>query len=150
MDLEEIRKLFISIVWTDLTREEHPSKDLIGYNTEHKRIEYYIHSQDQWYYMWADEIGGIPVPPPVLFSDDFETGWVISSIYLQVFNDNFEIGWLVPGPYTNLFNDNFETGWTIINPYTTIFSELFNESDWFEFNPYGNIYTEDFEDGSWN
>ena len=111
-----LRKTFEKIdgfqTWNNSTRIEHPADDLIGYNTEENRLEFYIKLVDTWYFLWSEYIAITPTPLPPYFLENFETGW------------------LIEGTFTNIFNELFETEWFIINSFSGLFIEDFQGIDW--------------------
>jgi hypothetical protein len=122
---------FLAENWTDDTRELHPLADKIGYNTQRKRIEYYVKAEDKWYYMWGAEVDLIPpTPPPSLFQDNFEEGWVTNNIFTKIMEEDFDTGWQIDHIFIQLFSEDFQTNWHIYNIFTQLFSEDFESADW--------------------
>lgn len=73
-------------------------------------------------------IGAEPIPPPVspaLFSEDFETGWLISDIFTQIFSESFEIDWFIIHLFNLVKGEDFESGWFISNLFNSLFIENF-------------------------
>jgi len=59
-------------------------------------------------------IGAEPIPPPIspaLFSEDFETEWILIDTFTQIFLENFESGWFISNSFNSLFIENFEGVW---------------------------------------
>lgn len=122
---------YLSNTWTDETREAHPSKDIIGYNTEKKRCEFYIKITDKWYYEWNDLINlDIPGSLPSLFSDNFIEDWFEDNIYTELFTEDFNSQWREDNIFTKIMQDNFQTGWFENNVFSNIFQEQFEDVSW--------------------
>jgi len=109
---ERGNKLYNFQSWNNTTRIEHPENDLLGYNTERTRLEFYIKSLDHWFYLWSEFIVITETPT------------------LPYFWENFETGWLIEGTFTNIFSELFETNWFVDNPFTGLFAENFQGIDW--------------------
>ena len=59
-------------------------------------------------------IGAEPIPPPIspaLFSENFETEWIVIDTFTQIFLENFESGWFISNLFNSLFIENFEGVW---------------------------------------
>lgn len=94
--------------WINSTKEEHPSRNIFGYNTEENRLEFYILSLDTWFYLWSEYIAITPSPLPPYFLEDFETGWLIEGTFINIFNELFETNWFIDNIFTGLFTENFQ------------------------------------------
>ena len=122
---------FLAETWTDDTRELHPSADKVGYNTQRKRVEYYVKAEDKWYYKWNDEIDlESPAPAPPMFQDNFETGWFEERVFTQLMSENFDTGWQVENVFTELFDEDFSINWFIDNIFAEKFAEDFQDASW--------------------
>lgn len=122
---------FLAETWTDETRELHPIIDKVGYNTQRKRVEYYVKVQDKWYYKWNDEIDlESPASVPNLFQDNFMTGWFENNIFIKLFEDNFDTQWREENIFIKIKEDNFQNNWYINNTFSQIFIENFESEDW--------------------
>jgi len=96
--------------WNNNTRIEHPATDLIGYNIESNRIEFYIQELDKWLYLWSEFIAITEIPTSPYFAEDFESGWFINNIFNQLFTEDLEIDWFISNNFSQLFTEQFETG----------------------------------------
>ena len=59
-------------------------------------------------------IGAEPIPPPIsptLFSENFETEWIVTDTFTQIFLEIFESGWFISNSFNSLFIENFEGVW---------------------------------------
>lgn len=97
--------------WTNASRPVNPGVDLVGYNTEEKRPECYVLVDSTWYYLWQAPVGVVPPTAPSIFSDDFETGWLVPGAFTPLFADVFETGWFVDHTFGQLFLEDFEGTW---------------------------------------
>jgi len=130
--LQENNTNYLSRTWTDTTRIAHPSENVMGYNTERKRIEFYIKSEDKWYYKWQNEVGSIPDNLPTIFFDSFEDEWFVDNTFTKLFEDLFENEWFADNIFTQLFIDNFENNWFVNNVFVSLFIEDFEDTSWDE------------------
>ena len=94
--------------WNNTTRIEHPVEDLIGYNTEKNRIEFYIKELDKWLYLWSEFIAITEIPTIPYFLEDFETGWLVEGTFNNIFDELFETEWFIDNFFTGLFAENFQ------------------------------------------
>lgn len=133
--------------WTEQTRDDEPARNLIGYNIEKNRLEFYFREENQWYYMWQNEISiEKPFPPP-FFAEDFEN-WLIEHNFASEFSENFEMNWLMYQPFSQIFADAFDTGWFEDHNFIQMFSDSF-KIDWLTDNPFEEEFLENFEGGDW-
>lgn len=115
--------------WINSTKEEHPSKNTFGYNTEENRLEFYILSLDTWFYLWSEYIAITPSPLPPYFTENFESGWFIDNTFIFLFTEDLEIGWFTNNLFNQLFVENLESNWFINNTFNQLFTETF-EGGW--------------------
>jgi hypothetical protein len=102
---------FLRNPWTNATRPSAFKVDTAGYNTEEKRVEIYIKEVDTWYYLWQGVIYVEPPAGPAIFSENFESGWLLPGAFTQLFVDLFESGWFVDHVFSSIFVENFEGVW---------------------------------------
>ena len=115
--------------WNNTTKIEHPTGDVIGYNTELTRIEFYIKSLDQWFYLWSEFIAITEIPTPPYYTEDFETGWFIDNTFVSLFTEDLETNWFTQNLFIQLFSDDLESNWFINNTFNLLFTETF-EGGW--------------------
>lgn len=158
---------YANTTWTDLTRPTNPTENVRGYNTDKKRIEFYILAEDKWYYKWQGQMDATPIEsPPALFSGNFKVGWFtdnspftlkiaddfinewfINNVFNQLFVEDLST-WISGVPYTPLFEETLENWLTGIN-YTQLKADCFGEPDWFIDNVFIQKFNEDFENIDW-
>lgn len=115
--------------WNNTTRIEHPIEDLIGYNTEANRIEFYIKSIDRWLYLSSEFIAITEIPSTPHYTEDFENGWFVDNIFTSLFIEDLEIGWFINNSFSQLFTEDLELNWFINNTFNQLFTEAF-EGGW--------------------
>ena len=117
--------------WTDLTRPTDPTENVRGYNRDRKRMEFYILTENQWYYEWQG-IMDLESPPsaPTLFQDDFAEGWFQYNNFANVFSNDFNAYWRGEGVFVKIMEDNFQNNWYIDNLFNNIFQEQFEDVSW--------------------
>lgn len=78
--------------WSDVTRLAHLNRNVLGFNTDKKRLEFYSKDLDKWFYLYGlEEIISYPVYLYLHLIEDFETGWVdLTRQFNSVFNESFE------------------------------------------------------------
>jgi hypothetical protein len=109
MILKKIPEIFPT--WTNSTKEEHPSRNTFGYNTEENRLEFYIKELDKWLYLWSEFIAITEVPTIPYFLETFETGWFIDNTFSQLFIEDLETNWFINNIFNQIFIESFEGGW---------------------------------------
>ena len=102
---------FLANRWTNATRPVDPGADLVGYNEEEQRPEVWVEANGLWYYLWQGEVEAEPPTGPAIFSDNFESGWLLPGAFTQLFIDLFESGWFIDHPFSSIFVENFEGAW---------------------------------------
>lgn len=94
--------------WTDDTRPKIPRNNIIGYNSEHNRIEFYNQELGKYFYLYVNEINIENPDLPTLFSDFFESGWLIDNLFIKIYGELFENNWFIDNIFNNLFIEHFE------------------------------------------
>lgn len=77
------------------------------------------------------------------FVDNFETGWTISNIFNLIFSDDFGGEWQEPGTYIVQMSDAFDIDWVTDNEFNSIFTDNF-DLDWFINNLFNKLLSDNF------